>query len=205
MVEIYIEMIQQMWLDLQQGLLPDLGGWNYMLMALLIMVQGRASALLGGIAAATGYLNLGIIILVALLARMLVDLFWYRVGATGLIDRIGRLAGPMEKYTHRINDKVHEQPMRLVLISKTVGGLAVPVTIAVGNARVPLRRWLPASIIGELFWTVPLLLLGFFATEAASNLKGGLIYLTAGSIIVMLSITVISAAISRFSVADSQA
>jgi membrane protein DedA with SNARE-associated domain len=205
MVEIYIEMAQQLWQDLQQGLLPDFGGWNYMLMAVLIMIQGRASALLGGIAAATGYLNLGLIILVALLTRMLVDLFWYRVGATGLIDRISRLAAPFEEYAQNINDKIHEQPTRLVLISKTVGGLAVPVTIAMGNARVPLRRWLPASVIGELFWTLPLLLLGFFATDAVSNLRGGLIYLTAGSVVLMLTITLLKQAKSRFAVKDSQA
>ena len=203
MIVIYIEMIQQTWLDLQQGLLPDFGGWNYILMAVLIMFQGRASAVIGGIAAATGYLNLGVIILVAMLARMIVDLFWYRVGATGILDRVGRHAAPYRIYSERINENIQRRPTRLVLLSKTVGGLSVPLTVAVGNARVPLRRWLPASFLGELLWIVPLLLVGFFATDMLSDIKGGLIYLTAGSLALMLVFALIRKAKSIFTAAKN--
>lgn len=203
MIDIYIEMIQQTWLDLQQGLLPDFGGWNYILMAVLIMFQGRASAVIGGIAAATGYLNLGVIILVAMLARMLVDLFWYRVGATGILDRVGRHAAPYRTYSERINEGIQRRPTRLVLLSKTVGGLSVPLTVAVGNARVPLRRWLPASFLGELLWIVPLLLVGFFATDMLSDIKGGLIYLTAGSLVLMLIFALLRKAKSIFTEAKN--
>ncbi len=203
MIDIYIEMIQQTWLDLQQGLLPDFGGWNYILMAVLIMFQGRASAVIGGIAAATGYLNLGVIILVAMLARMIVDLFWYRVGATGILDRVGRRAAPYRAHSERINEGIQRRPTRLVLLSKTVGGLSVPVTMAVGNARVPLRRWLPASFLGELLWIVPLLLVGFFATDMLSDIKGGLIYLTAGSLALMLVFALIRKAKSIFTAAKN--
>ena len=191
MVEIILDAIQQAWLDFQQGILPDLGGWNYMLMAVLMMVQGRLSALVGGIAAASGYLNLGLIILVALAARAAVDVFWYRVGSTSLIDRIGHHTSRYEKYSTQITDGITNRPTRLVLLSKTIGGLAIPVTIAIGNARVPLRRWLPASILGELFWTLPLLLLGFFATDAIANIKGGVMYLTLGMTALFLFINVL--------------
>ena len=203
MIDIYIEMIQQTWLDLQQGLLPDFGGWNYILMAVLIMFQGRASAVIGGIAAATGYLNLGVIILVAMLARMIVDLYCYREGATGILDRVGRHAAPYRIYSERINENIQRRPTRLVLLSKTVGGLSVPLTVAVGNARVPLRRWLPASFLGELLWIVPLLLVGFFATDMLSDIKGGLIYLTAGSLALMLVFALIRKAKSIFTAAKN--
>lgn len=191
MVEIIIEAIQQVWFDIQQGILPDLGGWNYMLMAVLIMLQGRISAMIGGIAAASGYLNLGLIIMVALLARAVVDLFWYRVGATSLVDRIGRRAGRYEKYAVRMTEGIQNRPIRLVLLSKTIGGLAIPVTIAVGNARVPMRRWLPVSILGELLWTLPLLLFGFFATDAVASIKGGVVYLTLGMTTLFLLINIL--------------
>ena len=185
MIDIDLEMVQQLWLNLQQGLLPDLGGWNYMLIAILIMLQGRASAVIGGIAAATGYLNLGLIILVAVVARVIVDLFWYRVGATGLIDRLGRYAALYRNHVDNINESIQNRPTRLILMSKIVNTLAVPVTIAIGNARVPLRRWLPASFLGELLWVIPLLLIGFFATDALSNVKGGILYITGGSLMLM--------------------
>jgi membrane protein DedA with SNARE-associated domain len=210
MIEVIFDVIQQVWLDLQHGQLPDLGGWNYMLMAVFIMVQGRASALIGGIAAASGYLNLGLIILVALLARAMVDLFWYKVGATGIADRIGRRARSYERFSYepfakRVNDELHQRPSRMVLIAKTIGGLSIPVVIAVGNAHVPLRRWLPASVAGEFLWTLPLLLLGFFATDAVSGIKGGLIYLTLGMSVLFVSLTILRNARSRWTAAHNKA
>jgi membrane protein DedA with SNARE-associated domain len=210
MIDVIFDVIQQVWLDLQHGQLPDLGGWNYMLMAVFIMIQGRASALIGGIAAASGYLNLGLIILVALLARAMVDLFWYKVGATGIADRIGRRAGSYERFSFerfadRINDELHQRPSRVVLLAKTIGGLTIPVVIAVGNAHVPLRRWLPASVAGELLWTVPLLLLGFFATDAVSDIKGGLLYLTLGTTVLFLSVSILKIARSKWTAAHDEA
>ena len=186
MIETYFEIVQQLWLDLQQGMLPDFGGWNYMLMAMLIMIQGRSSAIIGGIAAAAGYLDFGLVILVAIGARLIVDLFWYRIGFTGLIDKVGRIAAPYRKYSGQVNDNIYRRPTRFVLFSKVVGGLSAPLTMAVGNARVPIRRWLPASLLGDLLWTLPLLLVGFFATDALTDIKGGLLYITAGSLTLML-------------------
>ncbi|MGB3716405.1 MAG: VTT domain-containing protein [Candidatus Promineifilaceae bacterium] len=213
MIDILFDVIQQVWLDLQHGQLPDLGGWNYMLMAVFLMVQGRASALIGGIAAASGYLNLGLIILVALLARGMVDLFWYKVGATGIAERIGRRASSnerfsyerhFEKYSERINEGLQHRPSRMVLLAKTIGGLSIPVVIAIGNARVPLRRWLPASVAGELLWTLPLLLLGFFATDAVSGIRGGILYLTFGMTVLILLVSILKNARSRWTAAHDE-
>ena len=81
-----------------------------MLMAVFIMFQGRASAVIGGIAAATGYLNLGLIILVALAARVIVDLFWYRVGASRHVDRVSRRVGPYDRIAGRVEEGIRRQP-----------------------------------------------------------------------------------------------
>jgi membrane protein DedA with SNARE-associated domain len=210
MIEIIFDAIQHVWLDLQHGQLPDLGGWNYMLMAVFIMLQGRASALIGGIAAASGYLNLGLIILVALLARAMVDLIWYTVGATGIAERIGRRAGSYERFSYepfakRVNDELQQRPSRMILLAKTIGGLSIPVVIAAGNSRVPLRRWLPASIAGEFLWTLPLLLLGFFATDAVSDIKGGVLYLTIGTAVLFLSFSFLKEARSRWTASRDEA
>jgi len=174
------DVIHQLWINFQHGQLPDLGSWNYMLMAMFLMLQGRPSALVGGIAAAAGYLNLGLIILVAVVARVFVDLFWYRVGATGYIDRLGSRIGGYEEMAGRVQDGINQRPIRFVLLAKLSNGLALPMVIAAGSAHVPLRRWLPASFFGELLWTIPLLLLGYFATDALSGIEGGLSYLTTG-------------------------
>ena len=189
--------IQEYWLSFQQGQLPDLGSWNYGLLALFLVVQGRISAVVSGIAAAAGYLNLGPIILVALLMRIIVDVFWYRLGATGHIGRIGgrfrlynRIAGPVEK-------GMAEKPMQFILLAKLSNSLSLPAVIAAGNSGLALRRWLPASVIGELIWTIPLLLFGYFVTDASSSFNSGLSYLILVSSTFFLVVFILKAMIQR--------
>ena len=179
-METALEILQGLWLNFQQGQLPDLGTWNYMLVAFFMLFQGRMSAVFGGVAAAAGYLNLLPIILVALLARLIVDLFWYHVGSTGQIDRIGHRFGFYRSIAGHVEEGVQLQPQRFILIAKLSNGLSLPAVVAAGNARVPYRLWLPASFMGEFVWTLPLLLLGYFATDKLAGLQGGISYLTIG-------------------------
>jgi len=180
-MESIVEIVVQFWADFQQGILPDLGTWNYMLVAFFMLFQGRVSAVLGGIAAAAGYLNLLPIILVALFARLFVDLFWYNVGSTGQINRIGQRFSAYQKVADRVESGIQRRPVQFILLAKLSNGLSLPAVVAAGNAKVPYRKWLPASFAGEVLWTLPLLLLGYFATDALSQWEGGLTYMTFGT------------------------
>jgi len=166
--------IQEIVKGFQTGHMPDLGTWNYLLVAGFMMMQGRVSALLSGAMAAAGTMNLGLIVLVALGARAVVDLFWYRVGATGYIDRIGRRFGPYERVADRVQEGIHARPVRFVVMAKLSNGLSVPAVIAAGSAGLPIRRWLPYSFAIEIMFTVSLLFVGYFATDALASIEGGM-------------------------------
>jgi len=187
-METVFDTIQQLWVGFQHGQLPDFGTWNYMLVGFFMMIQGRATAIFGGIAAAAGYFPLIPILLVALTARTVVDLFWYNLGSSGQIDRFGSRFGSYETITAQVNEQMIDKPRRVILIAKLTNGLSLPAIIAAGNAKIPYRRWLPASFAGELLWTVPLLLVGYFASGALTEIEGGMSYLTMGSTIIFLLI-----------------
>lgn len=176
-----IELIQQFWVGFGQGQLPDLGSWNYMLVGFFMIVQGRATALFGGIAAAAGYFPLVPIILVALTARIIVDLFWYNIGSNGRIDRFGRRFGSYQLLTTEITEQISKKPRQYILLAKLSNGLSLPAIITAGTASIPYRSWLPASFVGEMLWTVPLLLVGYFATGALDQIEGGISFMTMGS------------------------
>lgn len=177
----FLDFVQQVWVGFQHGQLPDFGSWNYILVGIFMLVQGRASALLGGIAAAAGSIQLVPIIAIALLTRIIVDLFWYNIGSSGQIDRVGRRFGGYNRMADQVQGRIQEKPRQFMLMAKLSNGLALPAVIAAGTAHVPYRRWLPASFAGELLWTIPLLLVGYFTTGALSQVEGGLTYLTLGS------------------------
>lgn len=171
------DFIREIVTGFQAGHLPDLGTWNYIFVAGFIMLQGRVSALLGGAVAAASTMNLGLIIVFALAARMIVDVFWYQVGATGYIDRIGRRFGAYERVADSVQEGIHARPARFVVMAKLTNGLSVPAVIAAGNAGLPMRRWLPYSFAVEILYTVSLLFAGYFATDALTQIEGGLTYL----------------------------
>jgi membrane protein DedA with SNARE-associated domain len=185
-METVFHFIQELVRGFQTGHMPDLGTWNYLLVAGFIMVQGRVSALLSGVVAAAGYMNLGLIILVALAARMVVDVFWYRVGATGYIDRIGRRFGAYERVAGRVQEGLHARPARFVVMAKLSNGLSIPTVIAAGSTGLPIRRWLPFSFAVEMIFTLPLLFAGYFATDALTSIEGGLTYFFGAMGIIML-------------------
>jgi membrane protein DedA with SNARE-associated domain len=195
-METILELLRQLWLDLQQGQLPDVGSWNYMVMGFFLMVQGRASAVVSGIAAATGYLNLGLIILIALLARVVVDVFWYKFGTIGAIDRLGRRVETVQRINIQIEDELSRRPARFMFVAKLFSGLGVPLLVSIGNSGVPIRRWLPASFAGEFVWTMPLLLLGYFTTDALSRIDGNLSYLSLVGTLVISAIFIIRSIVS---------
>lgn len=189
-MDVFIDFVQEIVSGFQAGQMPDLGTWNYLLVGGFIMLQGRISALLGGAVAAAGYMNLGLIIMVALVARVIVDVFWYRVGATGYIDRIGGRFGAYERMAERVHEGIHARPARFIVMAKLTNGLAVPAVVAAGSAGLPMRRWLPFSFAIEILWTVPLLFAGYFATDALAQIEGGMTYAFGGlGLIVLLGIT----------------
>jgi len=192
-----LEPIHHFWLAFQHGQLPDIGGWNYMLMAAFVMLQGRSAAIFSGIAAAAGYLDFGLVILVAISARVVTDLLWYRLGATGYVARLAGHIGLVDRFVGRIQEGVNERPQRIILLAKLTNGLSTPAVIAAGSAGVPYRRWLPASFAGEFLWTLPLTAVGFYAMEAIGDWEGGLVAFTAGLTIVSLGFMVLKAAHSR--------
>jgi membrane protein DedA with SNARE-associated domain len=186
-MDVVIDFIREIVHGFQVGHIPDLGTWNYILVGGFIMLQGRVSALLGGAVVAAGTMNMGLMIMVALMARIIVDVFWYRVGATGYIDRIGSHFGAYERVAGRVQQGIHARPVRFVVMAKLSNGLSVPAVVAAGSAGLPLRRWLPYSFVIEILFTVPLLFAGYFATDALTQIEGGLSYaLGALGVIVLL-------------------
>jgi membrane protein DedA with SNARE-associated domain len=189
-MDVVFDFVHEIVSGFQTGHMPDLGTWNYILVGGFIMLQGRISALLGGAVAAAGYMNLGLIIMVALVARVIVDVFWYRVGATGYIDRVGSRFGAYERVAERVHEGIHARPVRFLVMAKLTNGLAVPAVVAAGSASLPLRRWLPFSFAIEILYTVPLLFAGYFATDFLSQIEGGMSYaFGAMGLVALLGIT----------------
>lgn len=178
-MDLLTESLRQVWLTLQLGQMPSLGYWNYLLLMVLIILQGPISTMLGGAAAAAGLLNPYGVLLVAMVGNLGADAFWYTVGRTG--QRVG-----LDRWTRRsralvevLSEAMRRHALKILLLAKLSIGMAVPAVLAAGLARLPWRRWFPIVLIGEIVWTGMLLLVGFYATEAIRGAEQALVYLGA--------------------------
>ena len=183
-----VTIIQDFWANLQNGVFPPLGVWNYFLFAALVAVEGPIATLLGAAAAGAGYMQADWVFVAASAGNLLADTFWYLLGYAGhseWIVRYGGWLGVRPGHLERMEQGVREHTVKLLLAAKLTAGLMIPSLIAAGLARVPWRRWFLPIFVGEMIWTGVLFLIGFQGIQALSRVERWLQIVALGGIILV--------------------
>lgn len=173
-----MNLLTQFWNALTSGTLPALGYWTYLLLAILVAVEGPAATLLGGMVAATGRLNPLVVFLVAGMGNFTADAGWYMLGRWGhfdyLIKRFPRLQ-KLEPQIIYLQDEMRQHATKLLLFTKLSMGVAIiPTLIAAGMARIKWRRLWPVSVFSEMLWTGGLVVCGYYLGHYITELEQGL-------------------------------
>jgi membrane protein DedA with SNARE-associated domain len=163
-MQAFINLVQQFWIDLQQGQLRELGPWNYLLLALLIVWQGPIATLLGGA------------VLAGVTGNLTADILWYSVGRRGNVDRLfdNRYLKIYRGKVDTLKAAMEHHAPKFLLMAKLSFGLAVPTLVAAGLTRLRWRKWFPIVFIGETMFTGTLVIIGYFATEAIKRVEHGI-------------------------------
>jgi membrane protein DedA with SNARE-associated domain len=182
-MEKFLEIINNFWVLLQQGHLPEVGRWNYLLLALIVAIEGPIATLLGAAAASAGLMRVSLVVLSAAVGNLTADTLWYLLGFTGKIDtamRLGHWLGLKRSHIERLTSAMEKHGLKILFFAKLTAGFMIPTLIAAGLARLPWKRWFPVLLVGEMIWTGTLTVIGFYTTETIKNLTQGI------SIIVMV-------------------
>jgi membrane-associated protein len=179
-----------------EGLLTDLsdtlGPWTYALVAALafletgafvgLVVPGETAIVLGGVVAAEGGVELGLIVLVAWLAAALGDLTSFtlgqRLGRRFLLARGPRL-GVTAQRLERVESFFARHGPKAILIGRFVGIVRAVAPFLAGASHLRLRAFLPWSLIGTATWATAFTLVGYafhrsFASAAHTLTHGAL-------------------------------
>ncbi len=161
-----LDTVREFWVSLQQGQVLPLGSWSYLLLMVLIIIQGPISTMLGGAAAATGLLNpLGVLV-VAMVGNLGADAFWYSMGYSSKIVWKRPFFRRYHEVVISLQLEMQRHALKVLLLAKLSVGMAVPAMIAAGFAQVPWRKWFLVVMLGEFVWTGSLLLTGYYATDS---------------------------------------
>jgi membrane protein DedA with SNARE-associated domain len=177
--------------------IQDLGIWSYLLLALLVMVEGPVATLAGAVAASSGLMRPTWVFVSAASANLLADILWYTLGYVGKIEwlhRYGSWFGLREKLVVRLMSDIQRHAAKLLFVAKLTLGFTIPTLVATGLARVPLRRWLWVLLISETIWTGSLVYLGFHFGQYVQRLERGveMVALVGALLFIVLLIVYIS-------------
>lgn len=158
-----------------------LGIWAYLLLALLVMVEGPVATLAGAVAASTGLMKPVWVFVAASAGNILADLLWYTLGYVGKMEwvhRYGAYVGVRGSLVQRVHNDIQRHSAKFLLLAKLTLGFTIPALVATGLARVPMRRWLWVLLVGESIWTGSLVFLGFHFGRYVQTLEQGMEIIT---------------------------
>lgn len=168
----------ELWNSIQTGQLPDLGFWSYIILMVLVFIEGPMVTFVAATMAANGILRADLVFFFAMLANFLADAFWYSLGYFGGDRRILLRIGWVRRrwFTiRRLRRSLHGSAAKIYLLTKlSTGLLTIPLLIAWGMARVPWYRLALVSLVVEPIWNGLLILAGLRLGEYMAQMERGL-------------------------------
>lgn len=173
----FLRQISSLVLNVQ---LPEWGIWSYLVLAVLVAVEGPIATLLGAMAASTGVMKPLPVFIAASVGNLTADTLWYTLGYVGKLEWIIRFGGRLgisREYLEKLEQALHDHAARILFFAKLSVGPMIPSLIATGLIKVPWRRWFPSVFLGEFIWTGSLLLIGYYGTQVVTKIERGIEYI----------------------------
>lgn len=152
------------------------GLWAYLLLAFVVIFEGPIATLVAAVAASTGIMNPFGVFFAAGLGNLTSDTLWFYLGYLGKTDLLFKYASWLKirkEYLEHLEGDISLHVQKLLFLSKLTLGFSIPVLIATGMARVPIRRWFWVLLLTEILWTGTLVILGYFFGRYLTTLERG--------------------------------
>ena len=165
------------------------GVWAYLLLALMVAIEGPIFTLTGAAAASAGLMSPVGVFASASLGNMTADTLWYSLGYLGRMDLIIRFGGRLgvkESFITRLQKDVSAHIHKILFIAKLTMGLVIPTLIAAGLARVPFKRWFGVLFTAECIWTGSLVLIGYYFGYLIQKVETNLRWVAVGGAVVVV-------------------
>lgn len=190
-MEQLLGLLDAFWDQLRSGAFPRGSDWNYLILLVLVIVEGPLASLLGAVAASAGIMDLRLVFLTVVAGNFLADVSWYLLGYMSkerTLLRYGRWLGLRRRHLQQLRTGMRRHAVKILLVAKFSTGFIIPTLVVAGLVRVPFRQWFPVVFAGELFWATLLLLIGYYATETVKGVERGLHYLAVVGFIAVVAL-----------------
>ncbi len=168
---------------LRSGQIPEFGYWTYLILFVLVAVEGPISVLLAAAAASAGLMRPIPVFFTAAAGTLTADSLWYLLGYMGKSDWIyhfGRWLGVRPSLVEHLKHNMMKHATRVMFLAKITMSFVIPALITAGLLRVPWKRWFPSFVVAEVLWTGTLVFIGFYTTESLKRVQQGFEYVGLG-------------------------
>lgn len=175
-----MDWLQSIWISLQNGQLPQLGWWSYLILATLVAIEGPIATLLGAAAASAGLMRPYLVFAASAIGNLTADTLWYTLGYAGRTEwilRFGRRLGVRRSHLDRLVSEMQKHGTKILFVAKLTSGFIIPSLVAAGLVRIPWRRWFPVIVVAETIWTGSLVVIGYYAAEGIKQIEKGIGYI----------------------------
>lgn len=148
---------------------------GYFLFFIAAFLEGPLVTAAAGVAAALGYYSFVVIVILSVLGDLTADLVYYTIGYWSrktLITRYGNYVGLTQERMKGLERLLHRHAGKALVVIKLSPIIPVPGLIMIGSARVPLKKFVTASLLITLPKSLLFGLMGFYAGKAYERLSG---------------------------------
>ena len=170
--------------------------WGYPLMLLLMTLEGPIITIISAFLASLGYFNIFIVFGLSVLGNVLGDIVLYFIGYFGghkILLKAEKFLKIKESVIEKLREKFRQNGAKIIFYVKSTTGLCYITFILAGTTRMKLSKFVKYSILGGLFWSSFLVIVGYFFGYAAEQISeyikyAGYIILT-GAVMFFIGLT----------------
>jgi membrane-associated protein len=165
-------------------ILETLPKYGYIIVSLLVLVEGPVVTISSSFLASFGYFNIFVLYPLIVAADVFADVLWYFVGYLGrerIINRWGRFVGlTQEKFGRlaRIENKFKANQGKILFTAKITHAVGFPFLITAGILKVDLKKYILFNFLAALPKTLIFMVIGYYFGEAGEAIGKYLRYST---------------------------
>lgn len=153
--------------------------YGYILMFLVMLVEGPAVTASAALGAALGHFNVFTVFVLSFFANFLPDVLYYGLGKWGgqwVLDRFGARVGIRETRRDRAAETIDRHLGLWLLFIKTIPFISPPGLAVMGALGIPIKRFIWWDAILVALTSLVFVLLGYFAGKGYAVLQAAIGY-----------------------------
>ncbi len=183
---------------------------GYVLFFIFMFVEGPVATAAGGFAAALGYFNVWIVLILSVIANLIPDILYYAMGYWGrraFLEKYGHYIGVTKERMARAEHLAREHSGKSLIAIKTIPFLATPGLIIAGATRMDIKKYAFWCIVIIIPTSLLYLVLGYYFGAAYDRIEHYLhlgVYVIAVAIAIVLAVMYLERKYSEELVEESQ-